>query len=175
MITREGKLATIMQQQEEGKAQKSTENEQRATTSTPTGKALLIVQRILSLNFFLQYSIPKNLGVASKVTTLAMDSILLFSDFLLHLKAVFRVARKNATVDIGYLWSLECIIYHLLFGSSLCNGDSKQINSLLPVFIYHCFHLFAMFMLLLLSLLALMLLILAFLGIFKNCERTINY
>ena len=51
---------------------------------------------------------------------------------------------------------LGCIIYHLLFGSPLCNVDSQQINILLSVFIYHCFHFFAMFTILLLS----------FLGIF---------
>ena len=44
-------------------------------TSTPTGKALLIVQRVFSLNHFLKSSIPHNLGVASKVTTLAMGSM----------------------------------------------------------------------------------------------------
>ena len=54
--------------------------------------------------------------------------------------------------------SLECILYHLLFGSPLCNVDSQQINSLLSFYIYHCFHFFAMFMPLLQS----------FLGIFKN-------
>ena len=54
-------------------------------------------------------------------------------------------------LPINDLWSLECILYHLHFGSPLCNFDSQQINSLLSVFIYHCFRFFAMFMLLLLS------------------------
>ena len=39
-------------------------------------------------------------------------------------------------LPINDLWSLECILYHLLFGSSLCNVDIQQINILLPVFIY---------------------------------------
>ena len=85
-----------------------------------------------------------------------------FASCLLHLQAVFRVTIKNITVDIGYLWYLGFMLYHLLFGSPLCHVGSQQINSLLSVFIYHCFHLFLMFMLLLLALLALMLLILAF-------------
>ena len=51
------------------------------------------------------------------------------------------------------IWYLVCILYHRLFGSPLCNVDSQQINSLMSVFIYHCFHLFAMFMPLLLTLL----------------------
>ena len=74
MIMRDGKFATITQQQEEDKAQKSVDKEQRAVTSTPTGKALLLIQRVISLHHFIQYSIPQNLGVAAKVTTLAMDS-----------------------------------------------------------------------------------------------------
>ena len=70
-------------------------------TSTPIGKALLIVQHVLSLQHFLQSSIPQNLGVASKVTTLEMGSMYFFGDCLLHLKAVFIVTGKNATVDVG--------------------------------------------------------------------------
>ena len=94
MIMRDGELATIMQQQEEDKAHKLMEKEQRAMTSTPTGKALLIVWRVLSLHNFLQSSIPQNLGVASKVTTLAMDSMFFFADYLLCLQALFRVSGK---------------------------------------------------------------------------------
>ena len=59
MIMRDGELATIMKQQEEDEAQKSMEKEQRSTTSTPTGKALLLVQRVLSLHHFLQSSNPR--------------------------------------------------------------------------------------------------------------------
>ena len=94
MIMRDGEFATLMQQQEEDEAQKSMEKEQQAMSSTPIGKALLLVQRVLSLHHFLQSSIPHNLSVASKVTTLATDSIFLFADSLLHLQAVFRVAKK---------------------------------------------------------------------------------
>ena len=196
---KDGELATTMQQQEDDEAQKLMEKEQRALTSTPTGKDLLLVQRVISFYHFLQYSIPQNLGVASKLTTLAMYSMLFFPDCLLHLQAVFRVTEKNVTVDVGQhytnssplgmictnglmnpteritnraaasfsglptydLWSLGCILYRRLFGSPLCNFDCQKINSLLSVFIYHCFHFFAMFMLLLL----------AFLGIFKNYEN----
>ena len=71
-------------------------------TSKPIGKALLFVQHLLYLNHFIQSTIPQNLGVASKVTTLAMESMFFFADRLLHLQASFRVARKNATVDEGY-------------------------------------------------------------------------
>ena len=61
MIMRDGELATIMEQQEEDKAHKSMEKKQRAMTSTFTGKALLLVWRVLSLNQFLQSSISHNL------------------------------------------------------------------------------------------------------------------
>ena len=91
----------MMQHQEEEEDLKSMENEQRAMTSTPAGKDLLLVQRVLSLRHFPPSSIPQNLGVASKVTTLTMNSMFFFTDFLLHLQAVFRVAEKNTTVDIG--------------------------------------------------------------------------
>ena len=101
MIMRDGDFATMMQQKEEDKAQRLMEKEQRAMTSTLTGKALLLIQRVLSLHHFLQSSIPQNLGVASKVTTLAMDSTFFFADCLLHLQAAFRASRKNVTVDVG--------------------------------------------------------------------------
>ena len=97
---RDGELATMMQQQEGGKAQKSMEKEHRAMSSTPTGKDLLLVQRVLSLHHFLQYSIPLNLGVASKVSTLAMDCMFFFADRLLHLQA-FLESPENAAVDVG--------------------------------------------------------------------------
>ena len=94
MIKRDGEFSTMMQQQEEDEAQKLMEKEQRATTSTPIEKALVIVQRVISLHHFLKSSIPQNLGVASKVTTLAMDSMFFFTDRLLHIQAVFIFARK---------------------------------------------------------------------------------
>ena len=101
MIIRDGKFATMMQHQEENKAQIFMEKEQRAMISMLTGKALLLVHNVFSLHHFLQYSIPQNLGVVSKLTTLAMDSIFFFSDRLLRLQAVFRVSRDNATVGVG--------------------------------------------------------------------------
>ena len=94
MIMRDGKVTTMMQQQEEDELQKSTEKEHRAMTSTPTGKALLLIHRVLSLLHFILSSIPKNLGIASKVTTLETNSMFFFADRSLHLQAVFRVAGK---------------------------------------------------------------------------------
>ena len=72
-----------------------TEKEKEAMTSTPTGKALVLVQRVISLHRFIQSSITHNLGVPSKVTTLAMDSMFFFADPLIHLQAVFRVAGEK--------------------------------------------------------------------------------
>ena len=94
MIMRDGKVTTMMQQQEEDELQKSTEKEHRAMTSTPTGKALLLIHRVLSLLHFILSSIPKNLGIASKVTTLATESMYFYADCLLRLQAVFRVVGK---------------------------------------------------------------------------------
>ena len=80
MITRDGNFPAMMQQKEKDEAQKSMDREQRAVTSTLTGKALLLVQRVLSLHHFLQSSIAHNSGVASKVTTLAKDGIFFFAE-----------------------------------------------------------------------------------------------
>ena len=85
MITRYGELTTMMQQQEEEEAQKLIEKEQRDTISTPTRMDLLLVKSVLFLHHFLQSSIPHNLGVVSKVTTLEMDSTFFFADRLLNL------------------------------------------------------------------------------------------
>ena len=53
MSMRDGKCSTMMQHQEEDEAHKSMEKEQWAMTSTPTGKALLLIQRVLFLHNFL--------------------------------------------------------------------------------------------------------------------------
>ena len=63
MITRDDELTTMMKQQEEDETYKLMGKEQRAMTSTETRRALLIVQRVLSLQKFMQSSIPHNLGV----------------------------------------------------------------------------------------------------------------
>ena len=76
------------------------DKEQRAIASTLTVKYLIIIQRVLSLHHFIQSSIPQNLGFTSKVTTLEMDSNFFFAGHLLHIQAVFRVA-KDSTVDVG--------------------------------------------------------------------------
>ena len=55
MIMRDDEFATMMQHQEEDEAHKLTEKEQRAMSSTPKGKALLLIQHVLSLHHFLQY------------------------------------------------------------------------------------------------------------------------
>ena len=98
---RDGEFATMIQQQEEDEAQKLTEKEQRAMTSTLTGRALLIVQCVLSLHHFIKSSITQKLGVALKVSTLEMESMFFFANCLLHLQAVFRVSGENGTVDVG--------------------------------------------------------------------------
>ena len=100
-IMRDGHFATMIQHQEEDQSQKLMDKKQRAVSSTPTGKALVLVQRVLYFHHFLQYFIPQNLGGPSKLTTLAMDSMFFFSDRLLHIQAVFGVTGKNITVDVG--------------------------------------------------------------------------
>ena len=100
MIMRDGKIAIMMQQQEEDKGHKSTEKEQRAMTSTPVGKALLLVHCVISLHHFLKSATPQNLGFASKVATLAMDSMfssrIVYSIYKQYLELL-----ENATVDVG--------------------------------------------------------------------------
>ena len=96
MIMRDGEFVTMMQQQEEDKAQKLMEKEQWDMSSMPTGKALLLIQNVLYLHHVFKSSIPQNLGVASKVTTLATDSMFFLADHLLHLQAVFIVAREKS-------------------------------------------------------------------------------
>ena len=98
---RYGDFATMMQHQDEDKAQKSMDKEQRSMKSTPTGKALLLIQRVISLHHYIQSSIPQNLGVNSKVTTLATDSMFYFAGRVLCLQGVCRVAGGEITVDLG--------------------------------------------------------------------------
>ena len=64
MIIRDDDFATMMQHQEEDKAQKPIEKEQRAMASKATGGALLLIQSVLYLHHFLQSSITQNLRVA---------------------------------------------------------------------------------------------------------------
>ena len=102
MTIRDGNLSTMMQQQEEDTAKKSKDKEQQEMESMPTGKALILVHHVLSLNHFLQSFITQNLGVFLKVATLEIDSMFFVADRLLRLQAVFRVAVKNSTVDVRY-------------------------------------------------------------------------
>ena len=104
MIMRDGEFSTLIQQQVEDKVQKSMEKEQRGMKSTPTGKSLLLVKHVPSLYRFLKSSIPKNLDVASKLTTLAMESMSFFTNCLLHLQAIFRVTGK---LHCGYRLALQ--------------------------------------------------------------------
>ena len=94
MIMRDGEFANMIQHNEKDEPYILLDKEQRAMTSTPTGKALLLVQHVLSLHHFLQSSIPHNLVVASRVTTSPMDSMFIFVDHLVHLQTLFRVAEK---------------------------------------------------------------------------------
>ena len=71
----------MIQHQEKDKVHKSMEKEQRAMTSTPTSRDFLLVQSVLFLRHFLQSSVPQKLGVASKVTTLKIYSIIFFAFF----------------------------------------------------------------------------------------------
>ena len=63
-------------------------------SSTRKGEALVLVKCVLLLHHFLQSSIPKELGVPSKVTTLAMESMFFFADCLLNQQEVFRFPEK---------------------------------------------------------------------------------
>ena len=101
MIMRDDELAAMMRQQDEEESQKLTEKEQRDMSLTPKVKNLVLVQRVLSLQHFLQSYIPQNLGFPSKVTTLAMDSMFFFADRLLHIQPVFIVAGIFFTVEVG--------------------------------------------------------------------------
>ena len=69
-------------------------------TSMSTGEALLLSQLVLSLSHFLQYFIPQNLGVASKVTTLAMYSMFLFA-VIFSIYKRYLESPENATLNVG--------------------------------------------------------------------------
>ena len=99
-IMRDGEFATVMQQKEEDKAQKPMEKEQWAMSSMPTGKALLLIQRVLSLHHFLQSSIPQNLSVASKVKPWQRTVCFLRGSLTPSTSGIYS-SRKNATLDIG--------------------------------------------------------------------------
>ena len=58
MIMRDGESATMVQHQEEDEAQILMEKEQRVMKSTPIEKDILLVQSVLSLHRFIQFSVP---------------------------------------------------------------------------------------------------------------------
>ena len=76
-------------------------------TSTPKGKALLLVQRVLSLHHFFHSSIPQSLSITSKVTTMGMDGMFFFVDHIINLQAVSRVARK---IHFGHRVALHKLV-----------------------------------------------------------------
>ena len=103
------------------------EKEQGAMSSKPTGKALLLVHHVLSLHHFLKSSVPQNLGVDSKVTTLAMDSMFFFVGCLLRLQAVFIVAGKNATADVGQHYTNQSSL-GMICNNRLMNPKERITN-----------------------------------------------
>ena len=113
------------------------EKEQRSIPSMLTGKSFLIVLCVIALHHYLHSSVLHNLGIESKVTNLAMDSMLFFQDSLLHLQVVFRVVRKNATVEVGYHYtnssSLEIICTNGLMNAteSITNRTTEDFSGLL--------------------------------------------
>ena len=103
-------------------------------TSTPSRRSLLHVHRVLSLHHFLQSFVSQNLDVASKVTTLAMDSIFFLADRLLHLQAVFRVAGKYITVDVGYHYT-NLSLLEMICTNGLMNPTEIITNRVTPIFL----------------------------------------
>ena len=91
MIMTDSQFSTMMQQQEENELQKLMEKEQWYMKSTPIRKALLILKSFLFLHYFLQYSIPQNLGVASKVKpwkwTVCFSSRIFYSIYKQYLES----------------------------------------------------------------------------------------
>ena len=131
---RDGEFSDIMQQQEEDEEQKLMEKEQRSMTSTSTGEDLLLFQRVLSQHHSPKYYIPQNLGIASKITTLTMDSIFFFADCLLQLQAVFRVSGGNATVDVGW-YSKNPSSLGMICTNVLMNSTERITNRATTIFL----------------------------------------
>ena len=108
-------------------------------TSILTGKSLLLVQRVLYLNHFLQSSISQYLVIDPKETTLAMKSMFFFMNRLLCLQEVFIVARKKSTVDVGQhytnLSSLGIICNHGLMNPTarITNRATTNFMASLPM------------------------------------------
>ena len=102
--------------------------------STPTGKALLLVQRVLSLRHFIQSSVPQNLGVAQKLTTLVMDGIFFLVGSLLRIQAVFIVARKNSTVDVGWNYTNSSSL-GMICTNGFMNPTEKITNIATAIFL----------------------------------------
>ena len=111
--------------------------------STPKKKALPLINSVLYLHHFLQSSILHKLGVVSKVTTLAIDSIFFFPYRLLDLQAVFRVFGENATVDVGYHYtnssSLGMICTNVLMNLTerITNRATKNISGLPAYYLWY--------------------------------------
>ena len=103
------------------------EKEHRSMSSTPIDMALVLVQSVLSLHHFLQSSIPQNLGVPSKVTTLATDNIFFIVDSLLHLQAVFKISKGNVTVEVGYNYKNSSLLW-IICTNILMNPTERITN-----------------------------------------------
>ena len=104
------------------------EDEQQAMESTSTGKAVLFVQNVISLQCQIQASAPQSLDITSRVEVVTKDDMVSLTDNLLHLQAVFKAFGKYATVDIGYHYKKSSCL-----GQILTNGlmNIVQVNQLI--------------------------------------------
>ena len=117
------------------------EKEQRSMSSTLTVKALVLVQSVLSLHNFIRSSVPHNLGVPWKVTTLAMDNMFFFAEpldwwtpqkrSLTEQPQLFLASIPMMKGLLGNFYTTVFLVPHL------CNFDCQQLNRLL-LFWYTC-------------------------------------
>ena len=116
------------------------EKEQQSMSSTLTGKALVLVQSVLSLHHFIQSSVPHNLGVSWKVTTLAMDNFFFAEPLdwwtpqkgsLTEQPQLFLASLPMMKGLLGNLYTTVFLVPHLF------NFDCQQLNRLL-LFWYTC-------------------------------------
>ena len=146
---RDGEFATMMQHQEEGEAQKSMEKEQWAMKSTPTWKALILVQGVLSsvgnvsemLATCRRHVVTKDMSWSYWANTLILPTpiiryqvspVNLVSWFAQHLQLLWRTTTYRKSIVPTHSWCGDTRTQFTARKQRVCQVELVEVEAARP-------------------------------------------
>ena len=95
------RYAAQLQREEQAKAARMKDEEEKAMHESASGKAVLFVQKVLDAHKRLQSS-TKDSSVDEQIGAVARDDMVALVEQMLHLQSAFEASGKPVVVDIGF-------------------------------------------------------------------------